>query len=441
MAPTDIRLEARRTAVMGRAASAGLLGVHQRPADRFDGDPSSRELRDLRELRAATHQVVHESVDPGRIQTSLTHWELWRAEAPSRVPFLPLCGPDSPGADEAARYNSETFELFTASCLRRGSLRPGHIGAPLEADTISGYVSALRSLLSRDGGIQMRSSVHDVRTKALGRGIRRSRGPRLARRRRRGLRARQLRDAAANPSFDRKRTWAARRQWAAAVVAHSLLARGGELGRVDGKQFSSSRGLTWANVEWHAVGDLHPTHAALTVHMCSVKDVEGRLPRSPLQVRRRAHGKSRADDPLCAYDLLHALWREDVLILGESAARATPIFRTSARGGPEASYTTADMRHIARAVAAAAGEPPEDFAGHSFRIGGASDVRDLFDASAAGLEEAKRMLKKRGRWRSDIAFIYSRDSLDVSLEMSARLATVEGRDVERSFASWAEPAV
>ena len=71
----------------------------------------------------------------------------------------------------------------------------------------------------------------------------------------------------------------------------------------------------------------------------------------------------------------------------------------------------------------------------------AGELRDLFDASAAGLEEAKRMLKKRGRWRSDIAFIYSRDSLDVSLEMSARLATVEGRDVERSFASWAEPAV
>ena len=104
-------------------------------------------------------------------------------------------------------------------------------------------------------------------------------------------------------------------------------------------------------------------------------------------------------------------------------------------------FSTSDMRRIARAVAFAAGERPEDFGAHSFRIGGASDVKDLFDASAAGLEEAKRMLKKRGRWRSDIAFIYSRASLDVSLEMSVRLASVDGRDVEGAFAAWAEPAV
>ena len=31
----------------------------------------------------------------------------------------------------------------------------------------------------------------------------------------------------------------------------------------------------------------------------------------------------------------------------------------------------------------------------------------------AGLEEAKRVLRKRGRWRSDIAFIYARTSLDL----------------------------
>ena len=50
------------------------------------------------------------------------------------------------------------------------------------------------------------------------------------------------------------------------------------------------------------------------------------------------------------------------------------------------------------------------------------------------------MLKKRGRWRSDIAFIYARTSLDSSLEASARLADVSGRDIESAFAGWAEPA-
>ena len=75
------------------------------------------------------------------------------------------------------------------------------------------------------------------------------------------------------------------------------------------------------------------------------------------------------------------------------------------------------------------------------RVGGASDFRDLFDCSTAGLEEAERVLKKRGRWLSDIAFIYARASLDTSLEASARLADVTGRDVESAFSGWAEPAV
>ena len=171
----------------------------------------------------------------------------------------------SPGPAEAERYNAETFELFAASCLRGGSLRQGHIGQPLETDTVAGYVSALRAFLSRDGGIQMRSERHEVRSKALLRGVRRSRGPRATRRKRLGLRARHLQAAAANRRLDRKRSWAARRRWMAAVVCHSLVARGCELGRTDNKAFSPSRGLRWRDIEWHAIGSLISTHAALTV--------------------------------------------------------------------------------------------------------------------------------------------------------------------------------
>lgn len=439
-APTDYKLEARRARVMGRAADAGLLGVHSRPEDVFTRQPSRQELYDLSQLRAATQQVAHESVDPGRLQSALTHWELWKQEVPSRVQFVPLAGAGSPGADEAARYNAETFELFAASCFRRGSLQPGRIGNPIEPDTVAGYVSAIRALLSRDGGIQVRSATHDVRIKAVSRGIRRARGPRKTRRRRLGLRARHLRAAVSCRSFDRRRTWAARRRWLAAVLAHSLLARGGELGRVDGKAFRHDRGLRWRDVLWHAVGAIHPTHAALTVHMCSVKDGDGGGVRHPIPIRRRAAGDAPGLDPLCSYDLLREAWCDDVAVLGESAALDAPIFRRSARGGVAEAYSTADVCRIVREVAVAAGENPEDFAAHSMRIGGATDLRELYDRSAQGLDEARRVLKKRGRWLSDIAFIYARASLDTSLEASARLADVQGRDVEAMFAGWAEPA-
>ena len=282
--PTDIGLMARRDRVMRRASDAGLLGLHSRPDDVFSMPPRLQELHDLRQLRAATQHIAHESVDPGRLQSALSHWELWRQELPSRVPILPLAGDGSPGVDVATRYNSETFELFTASCLRRGSLQPGHLGRPIETDTIAGYVSAIRALLSRDSGMQVRSASHDIRTKAVCRTVRRSRGPRGTRRRRIGLRAQTLRAAASNRHFDRRRTWSARRRWLAAVLAHSLIARGGEIGRVDNKAFDINRGLRWRDVEWHAVGTLHPTHAALTVHMCSVKDGDGVGERHPIQI-------------------------------------------------------------------------------------------------------------------------------------------------------------
>ena len=160
-----------------------------------------------------------------------------------------------------------------------------------------------------------------------------------------------------------------------------------------------------------------------------------------MQIRRRAAGNVPASDALCGYDLMLALWRSDEKALGETLALDTPIFRRTARGGTTQAYSTSDVRRIVREIAVAAGEDPAHHGAHSLRIGGASDFRDLYDTStAAGLEEVKRVLLKRGRWKGDIAFIYARTSLDSSLQASARLADVSGRDVESAFAFWAEPA-
>ena len=129
-------------------------------------------------------------------------------------------------------------------------------------------------------------------------------------------------------------------------------------------------------------------------------------------------------------------------VLGREAALQSPIFRHSAKGGLGEAYSTLDVSRIVRDVAVAAGEDPADFGAHSLRVGGASDFRDLFDCSTAGLEEAERVLKKqRGRWRSDIAFIYTRASLATALEVSARLAHVDGGEIEAAFSAWAEPAI
>ena len=440
--PTDFRREARRDEVMRWASDAGLTGVHERPADVFVGQPGDEELRNLRALRAASYRVAHESVDPDRLRTAIRHWRLFREELPSRQPFVPLSGPGSLGVFEADQYNSETLELFQSSIISRGSLQPGRLSEAIDTKTAAGYVSAIRAFVSRDGGVQMRSERCNIRPRAIQRCVRRTRGPPAARRRRIGTRAIHLRAADAEQSFDRDSTWPRRRRWCAAVVGHQLVARGAELGRADGQALSRTRGLRWRNVEWHDLGSVSQTHLVLTVHLCAAKDVEGGGQRFPLLIRRRAAGTAplEEEDPMCAYDLLLAAWREDVEQLGETATLDRPIFRRTCTDGDEHAFKTSTMLSIAREVAEAAGLDPSDVGGHSFRIGGATDFRDLYDNTSEGLAEARRVLMARGRWKSDIAFIYVRTAAVTALEASARLADVDTRDVEAMFAGWAQPA-
>ena len=174
------------------------------------------------------------------------------------------------------------------------------------------------------------------------------------------------------------------------------------------------------------------------MHMCSVKDGEGRGQRHPIPILRRAVGRRRGKvsavgDPLCAYELLRASFEEDTRLLGEAAARASPVFRRTARGGAESAYATTDVAQLVKAVAAAAGDDPSQFGAHSARIGGASDYRDL-----VGDEVARRVLKARGRWRGDIYQVYARSNVEESLAASAGVGSVATRDIESIFAGYTE---
>ena len=140
-------------------------------------------------------------------------------------------------------------------------------------------------------------------------------------------------------------------------------------------------------------------------------------------------------DPLCAYTLLRACWAEDVCVLGETAALEAPIFRRSARGGSADAYHTKDAARIFKGVAGAAGDDAAEIGGHSARIGGATDYRDL-----VGIKKGKDVLRARGRWRSDIYKIYTRSALHESLDASAGVADVDTIELEAIFAGFAEPA-
>ena len=61
-------------------------------------------------------------------------------------------------------------------------------------------------------------------------------------------------------------------------------------------------------------------------------------------------------------------------------------------------------------------------------------------APPLGVEQGKRVLKKRGRWKSDIHYIYERDGMAESMDASGRVGDVDTLEIEAVFAAWAEPA-
>eukprot|EP00965_Chrysotila_dentata_P092599 3055806-Pleurochrysis_carterae.AAC.1 len=81
-----------------------------------------------------------------------------------------------------------------------------------------------------------------------------------------------------------------------------------------------------------------------------------------------------------------------------------------------------------------AGLDSDECGGKGWRIGGATDLRDVLgDGSAAAIQQP-------GRWGSDVAQIYQRAVVDGQLRTSAEMAESTGVDMEALCAGWVQPA-
>ena len=138
---------------------------------------------------------------------------------------------------------------------------------------------------------------------------------------------------------------------------------------------------------------------------------------------------------MCAYDALAAAWemRMAGLSVDARAQRADsrePFFL----GKSGRSWCTTDTQQLACRMAVALGLDATQFGGKSFRVGGATDIRDRLGASAINT------IKQRGRWWSDIAFIYQRALVTEHLQLSADMADAASRDLEALCGGWAQSA-
>eukprot|EP00965_Chrysotila_dentata_P042744 1419109-Pleurochrysis_carterae.AAC.1 len=242
------------------------------------GTPSEGALASVARLRVAARARVMEASAVGRTATALEWFDDFLAST-ERTPFV------DPSTASGARYNNETLVLFAEFVRQCGSRQKARTGATIRADTIGGYVSAIKLLRSREAGRDVAPEVPGGPLAMTLKRMRQLDPPAGARKLSRAFRAAHFRAAAAAGA--RGDTEQSRVDWAAALLAHNLLLRAGELGHPDDRAFDPTRDLTWASVQWREPSEASRWHPWALIHVVPIKDPKARHRAVPMPIRRR----------------------------------------------------------------------------------------------------------------------------------------------------------
>ena len=412
--------------VMQRAERLGLLGD-------IAGENviQGQETALSRQLRAGMLQRARETYDVGRLWTALEWFEEFMRDARRDPTFVPL---QHEGDLAAMRYNQETLDMFAEYIRLRGSRATGHRGETLKSDSVSAYVAQIKKLRTHEAHHAIVAPSVNVIAPAAHKRMRQADGPPGERRLSLGVRAQMLK-LAASTGFPRMGARAVI-EWAAALLAHNLLCRGGEVCVRDGEALDPERDLTLGALEFREPGEVSEGLPWLTAEFVPIKDTTARRRSTPLPVRRRKAGGALGEDPMDTYDAIVLAVRQRIgrmpgkgRITGPEAS--LPLF-TGPSGRP---WRTEDTRRLARRIAAHLGMDEAQYGGKSFRIGGATDLRSVY-----GPDAAMAMIKQRGRWASDIHTVYQRALASEHLGASAAIGDASGEELEALCTGWAQPA-
>ena len=438
-------------ALYQRAAELRLCGPlgdtrddEWRDARGVDGRGAGAGLVD--ELRQRVKQRIIGNMDMGRVHTAVTWFADFLRDS-SREPFVPL---KHAGDLAAGVYNAETLDLFAEYMSMRGPRRASNPSEKLTADYIQTCVSTVRLLRSAETHYAVLVEGADTASSAIYKNMRKEQGPRGERRESRGFRARDFRTLIGK-AYDRSSTAGRKQEWAIALTAHNLMLRGGEVGRCGSKPFDPARDLTLASIVLMEPCADSRWRPWLIVWVVSIKDGAMRFRAVPLGIAQRQD----PTDPLCAYSALYQHWRARCAAVPAcqracawcrpkpgaprpggkppaSCQRArAPLFVTDAGG----EYCTDDVRALGRRMAEAAGIPSAAVGGKLWRIGGATDCRDML-----GVERGQRTMKDRGRWGTDVAFVYSRSLVRDQLDASTAVGDADAQELEAVISGWVQPS-
>lgn len=425
----------------GRLDRLGLRPLTVLPDFEWAYQPGAGEVLLAKRLRESVEARVRASTKPEKLGTTLSYVERFTEQLPSRPLFMARGGLNDAAA---ATFNAETMSMLAEFIRLTGSIRPGHIGERLAADTIGDYCGTFMAAVNTTTHGRLTLPAFDTRRYKQQKHMLREDGPKASgneRARRLGFRGHMLLQVVQS-NFDRLSVVGTFR-WTVALTTYCCVMRPGEPGMGKAKvPFDPKRGLTVANVVlWEPHQTQNGRHAIVAMIVPS-KDQTGRASRRPCPIAARHEGREPASDPMCVYSLLLTLWRARKAAVCRRPGGCTapdccadclaaPLFVWPGSGR---CWTSQDGLEVVRDMAVAIGVDPADYTGYSLRIAAASDICDQY-----GEEKGSHIVTRRGRWGTDISFIYRRNTAADQLEASVIMSDAKGLEMEALLPGWSQP--
>ena len=267
----------------------------------------------------------------------------------------------------------------------------------VQPSTAEGYISTVQAWHARRFGCRLAGGMPMARLKALYKGMTAAQGGVRPKKKRLGLKPRQLARLMAQLLGEGS---ALEANWRACCsVGFCGLLRGAELGVASGEAWAASTGVSRADVAFRRREGREEA-----VIMMRPRKQGARKTQQGKQVPVLLTSGGKFLDPVKA---LKELFERDPV--PKDVRASTPLFR----GADGAAFSTARIRGLVKWMVAADGGDPALYGAHSLRIGGATA------ALAAGVSAL--VIKAMGRWGSDVFEIYA--------HLSDRAARSFGRDV------------
>ena len=335
----------------------------------------------------------------GDLSTAVQHW----------VRFCGVMAQDGmwarPLAADASREEAlaEEFLVMQYACFiveERGC-------APA---TAAKYVSTVQGWHARRFGCKLAGGMRMWRLQALLKGMEVAQGGKRPKRKRLGVKPRQL---AAGMARCLGGSSALEANWRAALeTGFCGLLRGAELGMATGESWSPATGMTREDVSFRWRGGREEAVLKVRPRKKGARTVQGKS----LEVL--LIGGGRFLNPVRA---LRRLFAEDPVPRDQWAT--TPLFRDECG----IAFTTAKVRGVVKWLVDMEGGDSRLYGAHSLRIGGATA------ALAAGVPAL--VIKAMGRWGSDIYEVYTQLSDAAARSFGSKVANVDYDYVEGAYYS------